>query len=116
MKSIKSILAAILIAAICLSLAACGLSEEDVVGTWSGSWRFNDNTLQAVFTLNPDGTYSRLTFKNGLFFSSDSGNFTIDGDTVILQATGAAEQTPYTYEDGMLMNSGIHFTKEDRNS
>ena len=72
MKKITMLSAAVLL--ICGLVTGCGAGSS-VVGTW-----YSDRDDEAALVLNKDGTYS-----DGQWLTN--GNYTIDGNTVILTGT-----------------------------
>lgn len=72
MKKIAMLAAAALL--ICGLVTGCGAGSS-VVGTW-----YSDRDDEAALVLNKDGTYS-----DGQWLTN--GNYTIDGNTVILTGT-----------------------------
>ena len=73
MKRLKFVLALVLLAALCLSLVGCGLSEEDAVGTWGGTYTYNGSRFTVVFELFDDGTYLKMVEKDGNMQDLDMG-------------------------------------------
>ena len=112
MKKIRFCLTLVLLCAICISLCACGLSEEQVVGTWSSTYEFYGSNFNNSFTLSADGTYSRTVYKDGVLSPSESGTWTIEGNKVCLFKDDNSSNPEYTYKGGKLVNGGHTFTKE----
>lgn len=99
---------------LCLGLCACAgkLTQEDVVGTWSGSYEFEGNHFFCTFDLHEDGTYQKGTTKNGFTSSAESGTYEVDGNEVILHKDGnTGLATRYKYRSDKLVNNGHKFTK-----
>ena len=95
MKIMKSFVAVALLLALCLSLVACSVSKEDVVGTWTGSWTYNGNSYVEAIVLSENGTYE------------------ISGRRVELHPNGEkGHTTPYEYKGGKLVNNDHEFTKK----
>ena len=107
----KKALALILLVVLCLSLAACTASKDDLVGTWSGSWEYEGNLFVETFTLTENGTYTSTLYKNGNLNKTESGTYEIDGNTVDLHPTGEGSWTSYDYKGGKLINNDHEFTK-----
>ena len=113
MRKLKVLISAVLVCAICFSLCACGLSEKDAVGTWSGTYVYNGNQFVCAFVLSADGTYSEVTYKNGSLSSAETGTYEVKGGKVFLyEKGGLGSYTEYKYKDGKLVNNGHEFTKE----
>lgn len=110
----KRILALTLVSAMCcLLLCSCGgISEDDAVGTWSGSYVYNGNTFSVKFNLSADGKYAKVTTKNGSLDSAEDGTWEIKSGDVVLHKNGSnAFTSTYEYESGALVNNGHKFTK-----
>ena len=112
MKKMKSLIAVILVCAICLTLCACGIKKEDAIGTWVGSYVYNGNQFTRAFTLSADGTYAEVTYKNGEFSSTETGTYEVKGGKVILHENGnMGISTTYKYKGGALVNNDHEFYK-----
>ena len=93
-------------------LVSCGPSMSEVAGTYSGNYTYNGNTFSVAITLKEEGVYTKVTLKNGYNSSMEAGSFEIDGDEVILHASGSSgSSTRYTYSNGTLENNGHTFSK-----
>jgi major membrane immunogen (membrane-anchored lipoprotein) len=113
MKKFKFLVVAILICSMCFSLVACGLSQEDAIGIWSGSYEYNGNQFTQTFALADDGTYVKVTVKNGEISSSEDGTYELKGGTVVLHEDGnTGISTKYKYKGGNLVNNGHKFSKK----
>lgn len=112
MKKIRICLALVLICAVCISICACGLNKEDVIGVWSCTYEFDGSEFYNEFTLSADGTYSKTVHKNGSISSNESGTWTIEGNKVCLFESENSANTEYTYRGGKLINADHKFTKK----
>ena len=63
MRKFKVTVIVALILAVCVSMTACGLSKEDVVGTWSAGYTYEGSSYGAAFVLNIEGTYTEAVYK-----------------------------------------------------
>lgn len=114
MKKLIGIL--LLVCTLTLCLASCGVSDDEVVGTWRGEWEYNGNDFVGVIYINEDGTYSKATYKfinYGLDYtlsSSEAGKYEIDGKEIRLYETESKWST-YTYVDGKLENGGHYYER-----
>jgi len=109
----KKTIALILVLVICLSLVACGPSQEDVVGIWTGKWTYEGNTIEKTLLLSPDGTYGALTYKNGALDKLEGGTYEISGKEVELHPDGnTGITTPYDYKRGKLVNNGHELVRQ----
>ncbi len=111
MRKIKAISALVLAIVLTFSLAACGISEEAAVGVWEGEYEYNGNEFFVSFELTDEGTYGKVTFKNGEKSSTESGTYTVEGGEVILSPEGKDNTTHYKYKAGALVNNGHKFVK-----
>lgn len=109
----KRLISIILVCILCLSLCACGISEDEAVGTWSGAYEYNGNDFATAFTLEENGDYIKITFKNGSLSSSETGTWEVKGGKVILHEGGnKGVSTEYKYKGEALVNNKHEFTKE----
>ena len=114
MRKIKSLVAVVMVCAICLSLCACGISEKSAVGTWSGEYDYNGNHFARTFVLDEDGNYTEVTTKNGELYDTETGTYEVKIGKVLLHEDGNTDtSTPYTYRFGKLVNNDHVFTKVD---
>ena len=113
MKIAKKLISIVLVCLLCLSLCACGISEDKAVGTWTGSYVYNGNSFSVAFILNADGNYSYASYKNGSFNKAESGTWEIKGGKVILHENGnVGISTKYKYKGGALVNNDHQFYKK----
>lgn len=109
----KSLLAILLICAFCLPLCACGISEEEAVGTWSGTYEYNGSSFSVAFVLSANGQYAKAVYKNGSMSSSETGTWEIGGGDVLLHKNGdSSTATRYEYKGGALVNNDHKFYKQ----
>lgn len=112
MRNVRSGMALVLMVAMLVSLCACGISKDEAVGTWSGTYVYEGNTFTAAFVLSEDGEYAKITYKNGSLSSSEEGTWEIDGGKVVLHEDGnMGISTVYKYSGGNLVNNGHEFSK-----
>ncbi len=111
MKKIKMVVAFILLSILCMSAVSCA-SKSKFVGTWEGSWTYNGNKIDRMFTLQEDGTYSEITYRNNIKSSSETGTYEISGNSVILSPEGESSTTEYTYKNGYLINNDHKMAKQ----
>lgn len=112
MKKFKLTVVVALIIAMCVSMTACGLSKEDVVGTWSGGYVHEGSTYGVAFILNSDGSYTKAVYKDNGMDSIDIGTYTVKGKKVTLDSNYNAGTITYKYKGGALVNNGHEFTKK----
>ena len=70
MKIMKSLVTVALLLALCLSLVACSVSKEDVVGTWTGTYEISGRRVE----LHPNGEKGHTTpyeYKGGKLVNND---------------------------------------------
>lgn len=110
----KKALALILLVALCFTLVACSRAkDEGLPGTWTGNWEYNGNLIKKTFTLNEDGTYSSVLYRNGELNTRETGTYEADASEVRLYPNGGTSSwTAYDYMDGTLVNNGHVFTKK----
>ncbi len=87
-------------------LCGCNVSEDNVIGTWTGSYTFNGNSYTVCTIIDASGAYSKVTVKNGLSYTSETGDWEIKGSKIYLYDDSSAvhhgEATVYTYSNGQL--------------
>ena len=112
-KMMKRLFLIAMVAAICFSLCACGISRDEAVGTWSGTYEYNGNQFAVAFVLKGDGDYSKVVYKNGSLSSAEEGTWEVQGGKVILHENGnMGSSTKYTYKGGALVNNDHKFYKK----
>lgn len=112
MKKFRSFISVILLCAICLGLCACGISEDEAVGTWVGSYTYEGNQFTSSFVLTDDKTYVKVTMKDGALSSTENGTYEIKGNKVILHKDGnMGISITYKYKRGNLVNNDHKFSK-----
>ncbi|MBO5767389.1 MAG: hypothetical protein J6R45_00295 [Clostridia bacterium] len=99
----------------CVLLCACGISREDAVGTWCGSYVFKGNNFTVAFVLESNGEYSEVIYKNGSFSSAEVGTWEVKGGKVFLYEDGdmMGTRTEYKYKGGALVNNDHYFYKSN---
>ena len=106
MKKSKLLIVLALVGIICFSLCACGISREEAVGTWSGTYVYEGNTFAVAIVLSEEGNYGKASYKNGSFNSSESGTWEIKGGKVVLHRDGdMGVSTEYKYKGDALVNN-----------
>lgn len=109
----KKMISLVLVLALCLSLVACGISEEELAGTWTGSWTYNGNSFDRTLIFDDDGNYESIMYKNGELYKTESGTYEISGNNVDLHPGGDEGQTtPYKVKGGKLVNNGHEMVKQ----
>ena len=114
MKSVLRVTSACLVIILLASFfVACSPSVSDVAGTYTGSYTYKGNDFYVVIVLDEDGTYGKVTSKNNIPSSSDSGEYEIKGNKILLYTSDdKSSYTEYKYSDGKLENNGHTFTKK----
>lgn len=109
-RSLKTILVLLLALLMALSLTAC-VSGKKLVGTWSGAWIYEGNTIACGFVLSENKSYAETTLKNGEVSSMNTGRWEVKGNKLILHHSESGI-TEYTYKGGKLYNNNHEFTKK----
>ena len=114
-KLTKIISLCVMVALLVSTLAACGLSEAEAVGTWSGTYTYNGNDFSVAIVLESDGSYAKVTMKNGMLSSSETGDYEIKGNKVTLYDSDSivyhGKSITYKYKNGALVNNDHYFYK-----
>jgi hypothetical protein len=112
MKKIKILVAAVLLCSMLLSLCACSVKKEDVIGAWSATYTYQGNEYACMFTLSDDGNYHYVSFKNGVLSTIEDGTFEINGSKVVLHRDGnEGVSRTYKAKGEHLVNNGHEFSK-----
>ena len=112
MKNLKLLITGLLICVICFSLCACGITEDEAIGTWSGSYVYNGNDYSLAFVLSADGNYVEVMYKNGSYYKTEEGTWEIKSGDVVLHENGdTGTSTIYKYKDEALVNNDHKFYK-----
>ena len=110
---LKSLTAVLLACVLCFVLCACGISKEEAVGTWSGTYTYDGNSFAVAFVLSEEGEYGKAVYKNGSLSSSESGTWEIDGGDVVLHEDGnVGVSTVYEFNGEALVNNDHEFYKQ----
>lgn len=108
----KKLLAAILLGCMLLLLCGCGAKSEDFfVGTWKGSYTFNDKEFTVTLVINADGSFSKDYYINGSYASTEVGVYTIDNGDLLLDADNDEAFTRYKVQNGKIVNNNHPLTK-----
>ncbi len=104
MKTVKIAIVMLLIFSLGLSMVACAISKEDVVGTWKGSWNYNGYRYSKTLVLKSDGSYSFDLNRDGRLYDDETGLYEVDGNKVTLYPHYGNGKTVYTYDDDKLVS------------
>ena len=111
--NLKKLIAFVLVLVLCLSLAACAISNEELVGVWVGEWNYEGNNYKRGIVFNSDGSYVSVLNKNGSLHESEEGTYEIDGKNVDLHPDGdQGHTTPFKYRSGKLYNGDNKYIKQ----
>ena len=108
MKKFGALILVVVILAV--FLASCASSDE-LIGTWGCNYTYNGNAFYSSFTLEEDGTWTGIVFKNGSLSSTKEGHYKVEGNKVLLYENGEVSYSIYTYSVGKLENGGRTFEK-----
>lgn len=116
MKKIVKIISLVIVMSIITTIfVSCGVSEEDIVGTWKGKWTYNGDTYENKINIYSFGTYSSTTYKNGIWNSYETGDWEIDGKEIHLYDDSTivyhGSYKTYKYKNGNLINGNHTFKK-----
>ena len=112
MRNFKRFISLALVCMLCISLCACGISRDEAVGTWSGTYVYNGSTFAVAFVLESNGDYAKATYKDGEFRSAESGTWEIKSGKVYLHKDGnTGTSTIYKYQGKALVNNDHKFYK-----
>ena len=87
-KTISLVLALLMVLSLCAFLVSCGSkSEDDLVGMWHTSYRYDGVDIDSAIIFESDGTYGKLTYRDGQETSPEIGTYEVDGNKVYLYHT-----------------------------
>lgn len=104
MKRNKLICCILLCLIICMASAGCGATKSNVVGTWQGSYVFQDDEFDCTVTINPDGTFHEVLLKNGSPYKDFISLWYIDEGKLCLCDDNLPAVPEYTLSGDMLIN------------
>ena len=82
-------------------------TPENIAGLYSGNVVYEGDSYSGTIALLSNGTYAKIEYKNGEFFSSYSGDFLIDGSEVLLYTnSNHNEWLSYIYKNKSLQQEG----------
>ena len=110
-KKVVAIIAAVLVFIIAFISVSC-LEQDDVEGTYSGSYTYNGNSYSVGLVLGEDGKFAKATYKNGRYYKMETGYYEVKGGRVECHPTSSIGTTPYQYVFGKLENNGHYLTKK----
>lgn len=103
----KKIIAILLALFICLSLTACGeIKQEEVPGTWSGSWEAGGVACSETLTLNADGTYTGSYVMDEIETPLE-GTWWLEKGILCVQEAGQVIFTEFSFKGGKLYNGEV---------
>lgn len=108
----KRVIVILIVLVIVLSLAACGsLSSGELIGVWSGAYKWESNNYNVSIQFDRDGTFIEVVYRNNNLVNADQGTYTIDGNKVKCKNSDHSITT-YKYSGGKLTNNGHSLSKE----
>lgn len=111
----KAIIICLIMLLVCAVMTSCGISEAEAIGTWSCAYTYNGNDFDSAFQLSEDGTYVKIVMKNGSLSSTETGEYEVKGNKVILYDSSAmtyhGKSMEFKYKDGVLINADHEFEK-----
>ena len=115
-KTLRVLALCLVIALLALTLTACGPSEEEVAGTYAGSYEYNGNHYAVGIVLNENGRYAKVMLKNGEMHKEEMGDWEVKGSTVHLYTDDSHSYhgtvTKYAWKDGAMENNDHYFYKK----
>ena len=105
----KRAISFILVLSLCFSLAACA-TKKAVIGTWEGNWSYDGADIHIILSISEDNTYSKASYRNGLFRGGETGTWELDGNELELYHDSVT--TPYDFNGSTLVNNGHKLKKQ----
>ena len=101
----------------CLILTGCGNADtpktDSFVGTWHGTYTFNEKEFTVDLHLNEDNSYTKDYTINGVFAETETGVYTIENGDLLLHAVNEQAYTRYKFVDNALVNNDHPLYKVD---
>ncbi len=98
-------------------IAVSCLEKNDVVGVWTGSYTYNGNSYTVSISLKENGDYAKLMYKNGYYYSFETGDYEVSGNSIRLYDSSALTyhgvSTKYSYFFGRIQNNGHYLDRAD---
>ena len=111
----KKLLALLLVAVMCLFLAACG-SKEDYSGKWVAEWTVTEtnNIVSKTLELYEDGTFKETTTSSANGYEEFQGTWKVKGNEIKLEFTKLVEGEHICFDtNGQLIDGmELHRTYE----
>lgn len=80
-KRAARLLALLLIAGL---LAGCGsMSKEELVGTWTASWTYEDRQFDCSLELKEDGSFVRTVYESGYLSTVERGAYELKDGVLV---------------------------------
>ena len=102
-------------------LTACGISKEELIGTWKRNWVDSGNLYATYWTFYPDGTCYRALERNGSPYTpsfspglnKEAHDYRItDGKVIVDSLVSNDPYKTFEYEDGKLIDeNGYEYNK-----
>ena len=113
-KKLIAVIASVLVFIIAFVSISC-LEQDDVEGTYSGSYTYKGNSYTIGLVLGEDGKYAEVTYKNGRYYKMETGYYDVEGGTVNCHPSDSIGTTPYQYVFGQLENNNHYFSRSEKN-
>ena len=104
-KRAVRILALLLIAGL---LAGCGsLSREELVGTWTASWTYEDRQFDCSLELKEDGSFVRTVYEGGYLSSVEKGAYELRDGVLVCRLNGSSGGVIQFSTSGSTLKNGL---------
>lgn len=87
------------------------ITQDQLVGIWTGSWYYEGAFIQEGISFEADGTFTELNYRDGTVSSVRYGTYEIKGSKVVCHDKVTNTSTDYKHKRGKLVNNGHELTK-----
>jgi len=114
----KKVLALLLAVTMLIGLCGCGVSREDVIGTWEREVVYLesygcDTTMYEVFLEDGSEVSILVATHTGEILKVDDGTWEIEGREVAARSSNHAGTTYFKYSGGKLKNGENVYTRSE---
>lgn len=116
-KTLKALCLGLVVVFVLSTFTACGISKEEAVGMWECSYTYEGSSYYALFELESDGTFAKVTLKDGNYNTYTSGDWELEGRTLKLYDSEAltyhGQWMEFKYKNGGFENGDHLYTKTE---
>ena len=103
-KTIKFISVCMSLVIMCLLLISCGVSKDEIVGTWYYS--SDDDAFTLMYDFDESNECIRGTYIGTFLMETETGYYKIEGNKIIVTLNDGKTVISYEYDNGTLVQEG----------